>query len=168
MRRRHLRSVLRIEQQVAHRGWSTGLWLGELSRPDDRVYVVARVDGAVVGFGGVMRVGEDAHVTTLSVDEGHHGQRIGTRLMAALARQAHGWGCEHLTLEVRVGNDAAIALYRRFGLAPAGVRKNYYADLGADALVMWADDIHTRAYAERIDGIVAALPGTAAREGVPW
>lgn len=168
MRRRHLRAVLRIEQQVPHRGWSTGLWLGELSRPQDRLYVVARIDGSVVGFGGVMQVDEDAHVTTLSVDAARQGERIGTRLMLVLARQAFAWGCEHLTLEVRAGNEPAIALYRRFGLAPAGVRKNYYADLGEDALVMWAHDIATRDHADRLDAIQLDLAGTVASEGVPW
>ena len=44
---------------------------------------------------------------------------------------------EALTLEVRVSNEVAQALYRSFGFAPAGARKAYYADNGEDALVMW-------------------------------
>ena len=55
-----------------------------------------------------------------------------------------------MTLEVRASNDAALQLYRRFGFAPAGVRKAYYSDNGEDALVLWAEDIDTPAYAERL------------------
>lgn len=169
MRRRHLRSVLQIEREAPHRGWSAGLFLGELARLHDRLYVVARVDGAVVGFAGVMQVAEDAHVTTLSVDPAWHGRRIGTRLMLVLARQAHAWGCENITLEVRASNEPAVALYRRFGLAPAGIRKNYYADLGEDALVMWGHEVSTNAFVERMREIESSLLGrTTAGDGVPW
>ncbi len=54
-----------------------------------------------------------------------------------------------LTLEVRADNTAAQGLYRRFGLAPAGVRRAYYQPDGEDALVMWAHDIHEPPYAAR-------------------
>lgn len=168
MRRRHLRAVLGIEQQAPHRGWSAGLFLGELARTEDRRYVVAKIGHGVVGFGGLMLVGPDAHVTTLSVDPAHQNSRVGTRLMLALARQAYSWGAENLTLEVRASNIPAIALYRRFGLAPAGIRKNYYADLGEDALVMWGHEIATSAFVGRLDAIEAALPGHTRTEGVLW
>jgi ribosomal-protein-alanine N-acetyltransferase len=70
-------------------------------------------------------------------------------------------GCTGLTLEVRVSNDAAQAMYRRFGYAPAGIRKNYYSDEGEDGLIMWAHDVHLRAHGERlaaIDRRLAAAP----------
>ena len=47
-------------------------------------------------------------------------------------------------------NASALALYRRFGFAPAGVRKGYYADNGEDALVLWADPIDTDDYGRRL------------------
>ncbi len=53
---------------------------------------------------------------------------------------------------MRVGNEPAVALYRRFGLAPVGVRSGYYAG-GADALVMWVRDIDSEAYAARLERI---------------
>jgi len=166
MRRRHLRSVIRIEAQAEHRGWSVGLYLAELRREQDRLYVVARLDQQVVGFAGLLLQGPDGHVTTLSVDAAHRGRRLGTRLMLVLARHAIAVGAENLTLEVRATNEPAIALYRAFGLAPAGIRKNYYADLGEDALVMWAHDVHTDDYRARLDGIEADLPDPTRIEGV--
>ena len=71
-------------------------------------------------------------------------------------------GAENLTLEVRVSNEAAIALYRRCGFAPAGVRKNYYAEGKEDALVMWANDIGTEEYAARLDRLSDELDPTGA------
>ena len=56
-----------------------------------------------------------------------------------------------------MGNDPAQGLYRRFGFAPVGVRKNYYAETGEDAIIMWVRDIDTPAYAERLDAIEAHL-----------
>ena len=88
MRRRHLRAVLRIESQTQARGWSLGLFLGELARPDGRCYLVAKVGSQVVGFGGMLFVGTDGHVTTLSVDPAWRRQGIATRLLAALCREA--------------------------------------------------------------------------------
>jgi [ribosomal protein S18]-alanine N-acetyltransferase len=153
MRRRHLRSVMRIEAQAVHRGWSVGLYLAELRRERDRVYLVAKTGTAVVGYAGLLLQGDDAHVTTIGVDEGVQGRRIGSRLLLVLVDEARRLGAVNLTLEVRATNDPAVRLYRRFGLAPAGIRKNYYADIGEDALIMWAHDIDTPAYAERLDTI---------------
>ncbi|HEY2214204.1 MAG TPA: GNAT family N-acetyltransferase, partial [Acidimicrobiales bacterium] len=62
-------------------------------------------------------------------------------------------GIKHLTLEVAAGNEAAQSLYRRFGFAPVGVRKGYYQVSGEDALIMWAYDIDTPEYAERLRGL---------------
>ena len=89
MRRRHLRGVLRIENQTQARGWSLGLFLGELARPEDRCYLVAKVGSQVVGFGGMLFIGTDGHVTTLSVDPAWRRLGIATRLLATLCREAH-------------------------------------------------------------------------------
>jgi ribosomal-protein-alanine N-acetyltransferase len=160
MRRRHLRSVLRVEAQVYPRPWSLSLFVSELALRTSRAYFVARVDGSLAGYAGMMFAGEDAHVTTIAVDPEWHRHKIGTRLMLLLAREAVTRGARHLTLEVRVGNKPAQALYRRFGFRPAGIRKNYYVETNEDALVMWADDIDTPAYVERLAAIEADVPGT--------
>jgi ribosomal-protein-alanine N-acetyltransferase len=159
LRRRHLRGVLRIEEQVYPRPWSMALFLSELAMRDQRTYLVAKVDGVPVGYGGVMYVLPDAHVTTIAVDPAFQHRAVGTRLLLALTRAAVAKGAAALTLEVRVSNTAAQALYRRFGFAPAGVRKGYYADTGEDAIVMWAHDIDAPAYAARLDAIAATVPG---------
>ena len=158
MRRRHLPGVLRIEKQVYPRPWTLGLYLGELALPTTRTYLVARIEGTVVGYGGVMLTLDEGHVTTIAVEPGLHRHKIGTRLLLVLAERAVARGATALTLEVRTSNKAAQELYRRFGFAPAGVRKNYYPETGEDALVMWAHDVDGPEYARRLATIEAELP----------
>jgi ribosomal-protein-alanine N-acetyltransferase len=159
MRRRHLRSVLRIETQVYPRPWSLSLFMSELALRGTRAYWVARVEGAVVGYCGLMVTEEDGHVTTLAIDPAWHRRTVGTRLLLVLAREAITRKVTGLTLEVRMGNQGAQELYRRFGFRPAGIRKNYYVETSEDALVMWADDVDTPEYVARLDRIEAGLPG---------
>ena len=159
MRRRHLRSVLRIESQVYPKPWSYGLFASELALRNSRAYYVACVDGTVVGYGGLMVNDEDGHITTLAVDPSWRRLRIASRLLLALSREALGRGATGLTLEVRVGNGAAQGLYRSFGFAPAGVRRNYYAETREDALVMWAEDVDSDEYGQRLARLEAAIPG---------
>ncbi|MGH9189353.1 MAG: ribosomal protein S18-alanine N-acetyltransferase [Acidimicrobiales bacterium] len=159
MRRRHLRGVLRIEAQVYPRPWSLGLFMSELALRSSRAYYVARVDGEVVGYAGLMVAADDGHVTTLAVDPAWHRRTIGTRLLLTIAGEAIRRGATSLTLEVRVGNVAAQEMYRRFGFAPAGIRKNYYVETNEDALVMWAHDIDEPPYRRRLAALEAALPG---------
>jgi ribosomal-protein-alanine N-acetyltransferase len=179
MKRRHVRSVVKIEEQVYPRPWSTPLFLSELALRTTRSYFVARVGREVVGYGGLMMSADDGHVTTIAVDPAWQRHRIGTRLMLALAREALARHAKHLTLEVRLSNLGAQHLYRRFGFAPVGVRKNYYqlspgtpgavhaADPEAtvpdasveDALVMWAHEIDSPDYAALLDSIERTIPG---------
>jgi len=166
MRRRHLRAVLRIEAQVYPRPWSLSLFVSELALRTTRAYYVARVNGTVCGYGGLMVSEEDGHVTTLAVDPAWHRNKIGSRLLLTLARDAIRRGAVNLTLEVRVSNDAAQEMYRRFGFRPAGIRKNYYVETNEDALVMWAHDVNTPAYLRRLADIEAGIPGeTLVNEG---
>jgi ribosomal-protein-alanine N-acetyltransferase len=133
--------------------------MSELNLRAGRHYVAARLDGIVVGYGGIMLAVDEAHVTNIAVDPAWHRHQIGTRLLLNLCRAAAWKGMRHLTLEVRVSNEAAQAMYRRFGFETAGVRKNYYAETNEDALIMWAHDIHTPAYLQRLAQIEATISG---------
>ena len=160
MRRRHLRTVIRIETEVYPRPWTLNLFVSELSMRSSRSYYVAKVGPTVVGYSGVMLVGEDAHVTTIAVDPHWHRHQIGTRLLLNIANDARARGARHLTLEVRVSNEPAQRMYRTFGFRPAGIRKGYYVETNEDALVMWADDIDDPEYASRLLRIESGIAGT--------
>ena len=127
------------------RGRTGCLWRSSAQRKS-RAYRAAWVGRDIVGFAGQMFIDDESHVNNIAVDPAWQGRGLGAVLMLDLVRTALGRGARHLTLEVRVGNDPALALYRRFGMAPVGVRPNYYPDR-EDALIMWARDIDSRDYA---------------------
>ncbi len=153
MRRRHLRSVLRIEDLVYPRPWSMSLFLSELNLRSSRCYLVARSRREVVGYAGLMMTLDDGHITTVAVDPVWQRRHVGARLLAALAREAVARGAVNLTLEVRVGNAGARDLYRRFGFEAVGVRKGYYAESHEDAVVMWAHGVNGAEYRALLDSL---------------
>src|SRR4051812_27920824 len=159
MRRRHLRSVLRIENEVYPRPWSLGLFMSELAIRNGRVYLVARVGPTIVGYAGMLFSADDGHVTTIAVDPSWQRSKIGTRLLLHLLRRGVAKDAKNFTLEVRMNNEGAQSLYRAFGFVPAGVRKGYYVETNEDAMVMWAHDVDQDDYAARLDAIEQTIPG---------
>lgn len=140
-------AIVALEEANQPQPWTARILEGELAATD-RSYVVAEDDG-IVGFGGVMVVGEEAHITNLLVAPEQRRRGIARQIMTRLIRDAVGMGGRHLTLEVRAGNEAARRLYHRFGLAPVGVRPGYYQ--GEDALIMWAHDIDSTEYSRSLN-----------------
>jgi len=157
MRRRDMKTVLSIEARVFPEPWSATIFSSELALRRGRSYKVAKEGRRVVGYRGLMFVGEEAHITTLAVAPENQGQGVATVLLVDAVHTALGEGARHLSLEVATGNERAQALYRRFGFAPVGVRKRYYPVTGEDAYVMWAYDLNSPAYAERLAGIAEWL-----------
>ena len=93
----------------------------------------------VVGHGGIWRVEDEAHVTTIAVRPAYRGQGIGELLLVGLVDVAYEIRAHWLTLEVRVSNIVAQNLYRKYGFRQVGMRPKYYSDNGEDAYVMWTD-----------------------------
>jgi [ribosomal protein S18]-alanine N-acetyltransferase len=156
LRRRDLRAVQRIEHRVYPKGWSAQVFRSELGA-SLRIYLAATIDTQLVGYAGCFLSVDEAHITTVAVAPESQGHRVGTRLLAELLRAARDQGSRNATLEVRVGNESAIALYRRFGFAPVGVRQRYYENID-DALIMWVHDIDTVEFAARLATIDGTLP----------
>ena len=158
MRRRHLRGVMVIERQVYARPWSPNLFVAEMTESQNRSYLVARIDKDVVGYAGMICYGDEAHITNIAVDPMLQGHRIASRLLAEQLRAARSLGARAVSLEVRVTNWRAQRLYARFGFRPVGIRRNYYAELREDALIMWTDDVRSEGYAARLASIESDLP----------
>ncbi len=154
MRRRDIPAVAALESEIYEQPWSPRVFFDELAL-DSREYVVCDDAGSIVGYGGLLVVETDAHITTIAVAPEARGRQLGKRLMLALVDRALDVGARHLTLEVRVSNASAQGLYERFGFRPVGRRKNYYPD--EDALVMWATDIDTDEYRALLDGIRTSM-----------
>jgi len=158
MRTKDLRGVLRIETEVFPNPWSHRLFVEELAQRKSRAYRAAWIGDEIVGFAGLMLIDDEAHVNNIAVDPTWQGRGLGRLILLDMTRVALELGSRHLTLEVRVGNQSAVALYRRFGMAPVGVRRNYYPETGEDALVMWVRDIDSATYEQRLAAIEASLP----------
>jgi [ribosomal protein S18]-alanine N-acetyltransferase len=154
MRHRHIGQILAIEQAAYPKPWTAKVFHDELDqqRERQRRYLVARHGRSVVGYGGLMFVGDEAHVTNVAVHPDHRRQGIATLLLGHLALVAIGRGCTAWTLEVRTSSVGAQALYRAFGFVPAGVRARYYEGT-EDAIVMWCHDIQSEEYARRLEGL---------------
>ena len=146
--------IVAIEREIYPQPWSEGIFIDELSR-DDRAYLIAELDGEILGFAGLMLVQEDAHVTTLAVRPLSRQKGLGTQLMLQLVQAGLDRGSRNLTLEVRASNIGAQRLYEKFGMSAVGVRKHYYRD--DDAVIMWATDIDHADYAARLIDIAADL-----------
>ena len=158
MRTKDLRGVLKIEEAVFPQPWSHRLFVEELGQRKSRAYRAAWVGRGIVGFAGQMFIDDESHVNNIAVDPRWQSRGLGVVLLLDLVRTALDRGARHLTLEVRVGNEPALALYKRFGMAPVGVRPNYYPVTGDDALIMWARDIDSEVYVERLAAIERSMP----------
>jgi [ribosomal protein S18]-alanine N-acetyltransferase len=158
MRRRHLRGIMNIERQVYPRPWSPSLFVSEMTSGRSRAYLVALDGRAVVGYGGLVSYGDEAHVTTIAVDPEYQRQKIGTRLLYELILQAQEMEARAVSLEVRVTNWGAQRMYARFGFRPVGVRKNYYQETNEDAVVMWTENIRAPEYRRLLDRVMASAP----------
>ena len=157
----HLPEVMAIDAQCYPIPWSREVYEAELSRTHDRQYLVARIvdgDERIAGHAGVAFEEDEAHITTVTVAPDCRGHGIGARLFLALALAARRRNTS-LALEVAADNPSAQSLYRRFGLAPVGIQRGYYADMGLspDAVVMRADNIHQPDYADRLTKIAVEL-----------
>jgi len=151
MRRAHIRKIMPIEQQVYPRPWTAQVFVEELeqARVGKRHYLVGTIGDELVGYGGLLYVENDAHVTNIAVHPMWRSRGIATELLLGLAWEANRRGCEAMTLEVRHTNVAAQQLYRRFGFVPAGVRKKYYENRD-DAIVMWCAGVQEPEFADRL------------------
>ena len=128
-------------------------------------YLVARVGGRIVAYGGMWLMVDEAHITTFAVHPAWRRQRIGERLLLAfldLARDRH---AREATLEVRLSNLAARRLYEKYGFRPVGLRPRYYSDNNEDALIMTTEPFGDPALEARIKRLRAALDESPAPEG---
>jgi ribosomal-protein-alanine N-acetyltransferase len=165
LKRRDLRHVLRIEGKVFPEPWSVEVFNSELALRKGRLYRAVWDGNEMVGYIGFMMAEDEAHMTTIATSPSFQRSGVATTMIVDGIRTLRSSGIKHISLEVAANNEPAQALYRRFGFAPVAVRKNYYPVTGQDALVMWAYDIDTAQYAQRLEELAAT--GQAVEEGRP-
>ncbi len=179
MREADIATVQEIEREIFSTPWPRNAYYRELASRSSAHYLVLRQEGpvempagiqgsdfdpSIVGYGGMWRMYDEAHVTTIGVRHDLQHRGFGRVLFAGLVQAAYDMGAKWVTLEVRTSNENAMKMYEAFGFKVIGRRKGYYTDNGEDAIVMWSDSIHSprfrRAYEsnlERIDSDIRGL-----------
>ncbi|HHW02441.1 MAG TPA: ribosomal protein S18-alanine N-acetyltransferase [Thermoanaerobacterales bacterium] len=139
MKMQDLDDVLEIEQQCFTTPWSRYAFTCELKDNQFSHYIIAKVGGKIVGYGGMWIVLNEAHVTNVGVLPEYRGEGIGELIMRTLMAIAKEHGADKMTLEVRKSNYVAQNLYSKLGFEPCGIRRGYYIDNKEDAVIMWVD-----------------------------
>jgi ribosomal-protein-alanine N-acetyltransferase len=147
-----LDEVERIERASYPTPWSRSMFASELAKPSALSLGAVDESGALIGYLILSRYVDAWHVMNVAVDERHRRQGVASALLRQLLEDTRGDERRGYTLEVRVSNVGAIALYERFGFRPKGVRRGYYTDNREDALIMWRDAEPTSPPGERGKG----------------
>ena len=111
----------------------------------------------IVGYVGMWFMVDDAHIVSIAVRQEHRRLGLGELLLISAVEMAMLRRSQRVTLEVRVSNFPAHALYEKYGFNKVGVRKRYYADNHEDAVIMTTDAIHTPEYLDMFQGRVATF-----------
>jgi ribosomal-protein-alanine N-acetyltransferase len=101
-----------------------------------KLALVAKSDGRIVGFVAGRVVLDEAEIENIFVSPEFQRQGIARELLCALVENFRTWGAVEVRLEVREGNQAALAFYEAAGLAIVGRRQRYYLDPEEDALLL--------------------------------
>jgi ribosomal-protein-alanine N-acetyltransferase len=129
-----LPAVLSIERRSFPAPWSLAMFVLEVSKPSG-VCLAAIAGDEIVGYLVCSRYADVFHLMNVAVDPELRRLGIAVRMIERMLDEAgHD---ERYTLEVRVSNHPAIAMYERLGFRRAGRRRRYYSDNGEDAMIMW-------------------------------
>ena len=133
---RHLEALEQLEQACFSLPWTREMLLSQL--PDDcHEFLVAEAEhGELLGYVGMMTVLDEGYISNVAVEPSRRRQGVADALIAALLDRADLRELSFVTLEVREHNEPAIALYRKHGFTPVGLRKNYYEAPVENAILM--------------------------------
>lgn len=131
---KHLPDILEVEKESFSHPWTENMFLEELNGRFS-VYRVAIEENKAVGYMGMWILADEGHITNVAVGKNYRGKGIGSALVKDFIRMAEEKDLAFLTLEVRVSNKNAIALYEKHGFLEVGRRKKYYENT-EDAILM--------------------------------
>jgi [ribosomal protein S18]-alanine N-acetyltransferase len=130
-----LPNVIALERRAFPAPWSLAMFVLELSKPSS-ICLGAIERDELIGYLICSRYHTVWHLMNVAVDVDRRRLGVATALIERLFDETAGSG-DRYTLEVRVSNREAIAMYESFGFRSAGVRRRYYHDNNEDALIMW-------------------------------
>lgn len=134
-----LDAILALDEVCFHRPWTRADYERELADPARCFIFMAHDEGQLIAYCSFWRIFDEAHINNFAVHPGWRRRGVGRALLAHSLAEAAAIGAPRATLEVRVGNTAAIALYESGGFRPAGRRRGYYTHPVEDALILWRE-----------------------------
>ncbi|HET7737265.1 MAG TPA: ribosomal protein S18-alanine N-acetyltransferase [Tepidiformaceae bacterium] len=152
MEHRDIGPVVAIEEEAFTAGWPKTAYERELTKNQTAHYLVldsGEDDARLIGFAGMWCILDEAHVVTVAVPPELQGNGYGRLLVHALVDRATDLQMSVATLECRVSNTVARALYRDYGFYEVGMRKAYYSDNREDAVIMTTEELTSTTYRER-------------------
>lgn len=120
--------IAQLEKELFSSFWSKEDFQYELEENPYAQYYVIEEKQTILGYVGLWMLGDQCQITTIGIDESYQGKGYASQLMEFVFKKCEELNYRNINLEVRVSNDKAIALYRKYGLKKVAVRKNYYAD----------------------------------------
>ncbi len=139
MEEQDIPAILQVEHASFSIPWTEDAFFNELQENKFAVYLVIEVEEKVVGYVGTWIIIDEAHITNIAILPDYRGKRLGEKLLSEMIKTAIQLGAKTMTLEVRISNEVAKQLYRKFGFKDGGIRKGYYTDNQEDALIMWVN-----------------------------
>jgi len=130
-----LSAVESIEKQCFPDPWSAVVFEHALN-DSLSLWLAAEYYGILVGYAGMQAVLDEGYIENVAVAPSFRRQGVASTLLQAMDEEARRRRLNFLSLEVRIGNTGAIALYDSFGYASVGIRKGYYLRPPEDALIM--------------------------------
>lgn len=137
-----LPAVLELDQICFGGLWTIEGYQREIDSPNSELIAIV-LDQTLIGYGCFWAIVDEAHITIIGVHPDYQHQGLGKLILLALLDRACQRQMKHATLEVRISNQSAIFLYEKFQFKVAGQRKNYYADTGENALILWRGGLQT-------------------------
>ena len=146
-------AILSIEESCyGSHHWSYEAFLNELFNQIATYRCIVK-DNIPLGYMGIWKIVNEAHVTNLSVHPDFQNKKLAHKLLLDSIDECYENKIKFITLEVRASNQKAIHLYEKFGFHSLGYRKKYYQDNNEDALIMWSENIFDEKYKILYDNI---------------
>ena len=133
---RHIPQMEEIEKLCFSMPWTTDQLRSQLHDAQHECIAALDRDGNVLGYVGMMCVLDEGYISNVAVHPRTRRQGLADKLISQLVDRARERSLAFVTLEVRAGNEPAVALYRKHGFLPVGRRKNYYSLPKEDAILM--------------------------------
>ena len=136
MQSAHLNAVHAIESHSFSDPWPLEEIYYEMKQ-SHTICLVAMEAGQVIGYATMRHIADEGHICNIAVHEDHRQKGIGSAIISALIKAAESSKMKGITLEVRIGNRAAMALYHKHGFKVEGYRRGFYRHPTEDAAIMW-------------------------------